>query len=65
MAAAVAWTLRLLVCKVPAWPLQVCHTSASDEQGRHLSRLKKQIEPREMQIANMKDQIKVGPLVAD
>lgn len=30
-----------------------------------IKELKKQIEPREMQIANMKDQIKVGPLVAD
>ena len=26
-----------------------------------IKELKKQIEPREMQIANMKDQIKVGP----
>ena len=29
-----------------------------------IKELKKQIEPREMQITNMKDQIKVGPLSA-
>ena len=29
-----------------------------------IKELKKQIEPREMQITNMKDQIKVGPFVA-
>ena len=30
-----------------------------------IKELKKQIEPREMQIANMKDQIKVRPFAAD